>query len=79
MEFGEKLEQMFSEAVSEIGQELGRMGVQGQAELASALFTGNAYVPYGQGQNRPSAEHGMEGLHSDGKEEIQHENEGRSM
>ena len=78
MEFGEKLMEMFSEAVSEIGQELGRMGVQGQAELASALFTGNAYVPYGQGQNRPSAEHGMEGLHNQGQD-MQQENDGRSM
>lgn len=78
MDFGEKLEKMFSEAVSEIGQELGRMGVQGQAELASALFTGNAYVPYGQGQQRPSVEHGLEGLHNEAQE-MQQENDGRSM
>jgi len=79
MEFGEKLMQMFSKGVGEIGQELARMGVQGQAELASALFTGNGYVPYGQGQNRENSVHGMEGLHSNGKEEMQHENDGRSM
>jgi hypothetical protein len=79
MEFGEKLAKMFSEGLGDIGQELARMGVQGQAELASALFTGNSYVPYGQGQNRPSAVHGLEGLHSKEKEEIQHENDGRSM
>ena len=36
----------------DVGAEMGRMGVQGQAELASALFSdGNAYVPYGRGQN----------------------------
>lgn len=40
-------------ALSEIGQELGRMGVQGQAELAGALFNGNAFVPYGEGQKPP--------------------------
>jgi hypothetical protein len=79
MDFGEKLTKMVSRAVEEIGQELGRLGVQGPAELGSALFTGNAYVPYGQGQNRPGGVHGMEGLHSDGKEEVQRENEGRSM
>lgn len=79
MDFGEKLEKMVGRAVGEIGQELARMGVQGQAELASALFTGNSYVPYGQGQHRPGGVHGMEGLHSEGKDEIQRENEGRSM
>jgi hypothetical protein len=79
MDFGEKLEKMVGKAVGEIGQELARMGVQGQAELASALFTGNAYVPYGQGQNRAGGVHGMEGLHSNWKEQIERENEGRSM
>jgi hypothetical protein len=79
MEFGEKLMQMFSKGMRDIGQEFDRSVVQGAAELGSALFTGNGYVPYGQGQNRDSAVHGMEGLHSEGKEEIQHENEGRSM
>jgi hypothetical protein len=70
---------MFGKAVGEIGQELRRLGVQGAAEIGSGLFTGNSYVPYGQGQNRPGGAHGMEGLHSEGKEEIQRENEGRSM
>jgi hypothetical protein len=79
MDFGEKLEKMLSRAVGEIGQELQRAGVHGAAEIGSGLFTGQSYVPYGQGQNRPGAVHGMEGLHNEGKEEIQHENEGRSM
>ena len=35
MRFVEKLEQMVSRGVSEIGQELGRLGVQGSAELGS--------------------------------------------
>ena len=78
MKFGEKLMEMLSEGMSEIGQELGRLGVQGQAELGSALFTGQSYVPYGQGQNRSGAVHGMEGLHEEGKEEMQPENEGHS-
>ncbi len=79
MKFGEKLKQIVSKGMGEIGQELGRLGVQGQAELGSALFTGNGYVPYGPGQNRGSAVHGMEGLHSNGKNEMQRETEGRSM
>ena len=77
MRFEEKLKQMVGRAVSEIGQELGRLGVQGSAELGSALFTGNAYVPYGQGQNRSQGIHNMEGLHDNAKE-MQRENEGRS-
>jgi hypothetical protein len=79
MEFGEKLMQMFSKGMHEIGQEFDRSVVQGAAEIGSALFTGNGYVPYGQGQNRDGGVHGMEGLHSNGKEEMQHENDGRSM
>jgi hypothetical protein len=36
---------------AEVGAEMSRMGTQGAAELASALFSdSNAYVPYGQGQ-----------------------------
>ena len=79
MKFIDKLGQMAALAAEQIGQELGRMGVQGTAEIGSAIFTGSAYVPYGQGQNRPSGVHGMEGLHANGKEEPQHENDGRSM
>lgn len=39
-----------SDLLPEVSAELGRMGIQGAAELPSALFTGNAYVPYGAGQ-----------------------------
>ena len=79
MRFVEKLEQMVSKGISEVGQELGRLAVQGQAELGSALFNGSAYVPYGQGQNREGAVHGMEGYHGNEPQEIQREHEGRSM
>ena len=78
MRIEEILKQQFSRAVSEIGQELSRRGVQGTAEFGSALFTGNAYVPYGQGQNRSQGIHSMEGLH-DNTKELQRENDGRSM
>jgi hypothetical protein len=79
MRFVEKLDKMFSKGLSEVGQELGRLGVQGTAELGSALFTGQSYVPYGQGQNLTGVEHGMEGLHGNERAEMQQENDGRSM
>jgi len=41
-----------SAPVQEMGAELSRLGTQGAAELASALFSGgNAYVAYGDGQS----------------------------
>lgn len=42
--------------LSDVGSELERLGVQGQMELASALWTGNAFVPYGPGQYTPTPE-----------------------
>ncbi len=46
---------------AQIGAELGRMGTQGAAELASALFSdGDAYVAYGRGQLPPEIETGQE-------------------
>jgi hypothetical protein len=41
----------------EVKAELSRMGTQGAMELASALFNGHGFVPYGPGQYTPSAEH----------------------
>lgn len=79
MQFNEQVKQFLNRMATEIGQEAKRMGVQGQAELGSALFTGNAYVPYGQGQNLEGAVHGMEGLHQEAQQDIQRENDGRSM
>jgi hypothetical protein len=34
----------------EVGTELKRQLIQGSAELAQALYTGHAFVPYGAGQ-----------------------------
>jgi hypothetical protein len=42
--------------VPEAGAEMKRLGVQGQMELANALFNGNAFVPYGPGQYTPAPE-----------------------
>src|ERR1700730_13751366 len=46
-----------SNILGDIGAELGRLGVQGQMEMPSALFNGNAFVPYGPGQYTPTPEH----------------------
>lgn len=46
--------------LGDIGAELGRLGVQGQMEMASAIFNGSAFVPYGPGQYTPSEpDHGL--------------------
>jgi hypothetical protein len=45
--------------VPETGAELKRLGVQGQMELANALFNGSAFVPYGPGQYTPTQEQGQ--------------------
>ena len=79
MKFGEKMKQEVDRLVRETGQELSRMGVQGQAELGSALFTGSAYVAYGQGQNREGVVQGMEGQRQEAQQDIQRENEGLSL
>ncbi|MBI1314927.1 hypothetical protein GC176_26845 [bacterium] len=47
--------ELFKEILSDVGAELGRLGVQGQMEMASALFNGDAFVPYGPGQITPEA------------------------
>jgi hypothetical protein len=49
------------EAPGEIGMELQRLGTQGAMELASAIFNGHAFVPYGPGQYTPSPGHGVHG------------------
>jgi hypothetical protein len=49
-----------SNALPEIGAEMKRLGVQGQMEAASALFNGQAFVPYGPGQKATEAEKAIE-------------------
>ena len=58
-------------ALSEIGSELGRLGVQGQAEVAQALFNGSAYVPYGEGQKGVEQEAPQHGLPPESQVEKQ--------
>lgn len=50
--------EIFKEILSDVGSELSRLGVQGQMEMASAIFNGDGFVPYGPGQITP--EPGME-------------------
>ena len=41
-----------TDILNDVGAEMGRLGTQGAAELAAALFNGsNAFVQYGPGQN----------------------------
>lgn len=51
----------------DVKAELSRLGTQGSMELASALFNGSAFVPYGPGQYTPSPEHGQ----GHGQEQVQ--------
>ena len=56
-------------AGQEIKAELSRLGTQGSMELASALFNGSSFVPYGPGQYTPSGpEHGQEAAMEHGHE-----------
>lgn len=53
--------------VPEVKAELSRLGTQGSMELASALFHGQSFVPYGPGQYTPTPEHstGLDGSAAD--------------
>jgi hypothetical protein len=42
---------------AEVKAEFSRMGTQGAMELASALFNGDGFVPYGPGQYTPDVQH----------------------
>lgn len=44
------VEKRFDPGWNIFAPEMRRMGSQGSMELASALFSGNAFVPYGPGQ-----------------------------
>jgi hypothetical protein len=42
--------------LKEMWAELGRLATQGRAEIASALFAGHSFVPYGDGQRSVDVE-----------------------
>ncbi len=80
MKFVDKLKQMFetglSNAGAQIGAELKRLGTQGAMELASALFNGHGFVPYGPGQYTPTQEAGKDAHAAELNREQDH---GREM
>ena len=65
----------------EIGAEAKRLGTQGSMEIASLLFNGHGFVPYGPGQYTPSVDEAAKGqeqeVHPESQEQEQHR--GRSM
>jgi len=73
-ELGNRVEEakgFIGDVLSDIVTEGKRLAVQGQAEMAGALFNGNAYVPYGEGQKAPEQEapqHGLPAEAQKGKE-----------
>jgi hypothetical protein len=69
---------VLNDILNDVGAEMGRLGVQGQMELASAIFNGSAFVPYGPGQYTPSVEHAPEAPVIE-QPAIQEMQEGRSM
>ena len=67
---GDHLIERIKDMPGEIGHEAERVGMQGTAELAAALFAGSTgYVPYGQGQMRDKEIEGNEGAEQPQKEQ----------
>ena len=58
-----QLFESLKQVVPDVKAEMSRLGTQGAMELASALFNGSAFVPYGPGQYTPSPEHQPEAEH----------------
>lgn len=50
----EGLRETARDGLTQITAEVGRQGTQTTMELASALFNGHAFVPYGPGQYTPT-------------------------
>ncbi len=49
--------------VPDVKAEMSRLGTQGTMELASAIFNGDGFVPYGPGQYTPDRENQPEPEH----------------
>jgi hypothetical protein len=70
-----------SNILHDVGAEMKRLGVQGQMEMASAIFGNGAFVPYGPGQYTPhEATHGQS-IEATKQPEVQQEQSraGREM
>lgn len=61
----ENAKQMWETIKGDVKAEMSRLGTQGAMELASALFNGSGFVPYGPGQYTPTVEQekGQEQVH----------------
>jgi len=81
MKFTDKVMEMLGEGLSnagpQISAELSRLGTQGTMELASGMFNGNGFVPYGPGQYTPSIEPAAPEK-TEPAQEVEHE-QGRGM
>ena len=55
MEAFKELMSGLGEVAGQVWDEMERPAIQGQAELAAALFSGSAFVPYGEGQQSAAA------------------------
>jgi hypothetical protein len=70
--------------IDEVGSEAKRLTVQGSAELASALFTNQGYVPYGSGQSldlkktNEGAENDLQRTGTE-RDEVERDRGGREM
>jgi hypothetical protein len=56
----ENAKQLWETIKGDVKAEMSRLGTQGAMELASALFNGSGFVPYGPGQYTPTPEHSPE-------------------
>jgi hypothetical protein len=63
----------------DVASETSRLGTQGAMELASALFNGHAFVPYGPGQYTPSQQQGMNAMQGQSPEAGQEQGNGYVM
>lgn len=71
---------MLDDILTDVGAEIGRLGTQGAAELAAALFNGNGFVQYGAGQNPVGIQRETEqGVETPAAEEPVIEEPGRGM
>jgi hypothetical protein len=68
----------FNKILRDLGAETKRQWAQGRAELANALFTGSAFVAYGEGQQSPKQPK-EQGIEKPAMEQPQQENDGRDM
>jgi hypothetical protein len=67
-----------SNAIPEITAEVKRLGIQGSAEIASLLYQGHGYVPYGAGQ-ATDIQNSVDSPQQPAMESPQHMHDGREQ